>query len=167
MLVLPTDPKWKDGPPESIDQFLKFLSGQLGGSWTLKLNAYDNAVPDDFVNISAEVQASYKDLQVSVTRHGCFDTVLVRLRGESRSIPFEDLAAVCGWTHKAKVLALANKTPDPSKPLVPLNKALRTLNRSRDDLITQLKSSDFRARLDRFSDEFAQRLFRHSRGSER
>ena len=167
MFVLPKDPKWKDGPPEAIDHFLKIVSAHLGDAWTVKLSAYDSIAPENLDNISAKVQASYRDVEVSITRHGGFDTVLVGKKGDSQTFPFEDLAAVCGWTHKAKVLALANKTPEPFNPLVPLNKALRTLNRSRDDLITQLKSSDFRARLDRFSDEFAQRLFRHSRGSER
>ena len=167
MFVLPKDPKWKDGPPEAIDHFLKFVSAHLGDAWTVKLSAYDSIAPENLDNISAKVQASYRDLEVSITRHGGFDTVLVGLKGDSQMFPFEDLAAMCGWTHKAKVLALANKTPEPSNPLVPLNKALRTLNQSRGELIAEIKNPEFRAQLQSFAEEFAERLFGNSDGSER
>ena len=162
MLVLPTDRQWKTGPPAAIKRFRDTLAEDLGDAWNVALQAYDNDAPDDAEDISAEAVATHGDLVVSITRHAGFDTVLVGVGDVPPAIPFEDLAAACGWADKDQVLALADQNPDDVKPLVRLEKTLWMLRESQDELPDKLKDDRFMRKVHSIADEFAERLFTNS-----
>ena len=165
MLVLPSDPRWNDGPPAVIDTFRQSVAEHLGDAWNVRLTAYDNDAPDEQQAISAEVQATHGDVLLSITRHAGFDMVLVELRGATpRTVPFEDLAAVCGWVSRDEVLGLALQDPkEEFGPVLPLGEALDRLDQCREELQAWLTDEHVAAQLQSMSDEFASRLTRPPR----
>ena len=158
MIILPGDPNWIDNPPDTINCFLQLIIEHLSDSWTVSLSAYDCDLPDAVENISAEVCASYGDLELTITRHARCDTVLVGIRDVSRKFPFEDLAVVCGWAKMDDLLGLLDKNPLDLNPLIPLEDVLRLVNDSRDKLVEDLKEDEFVKHLDLIAARFNNRL---------
>ena len=167
MLILPNNPRWKDGRPALVDQFRSLVASRLGDAWTVKLTAYDDACGvaiNDIAHVSAAIHASCDAMLVSISRHRGFDTVLVELpRVPPHTVPFEDLAAALCWVPEDDVLALADQEPPHLQPLLPFDDVLSFLDQSRELRADELRSDELFARLRNIANRFGARIRKRSR----